>query len=158
MYFLWKRTPHGSIRISCSGLSCFIERVLSKESKCRSLALAQGETASVTLVLSSENASAGTGIEEHLASVVAPLGFRVQVIWADRNAPAAEWRETVSALSLSPWTWMFAASMVAVMTVAGPKGLFWTLFWGAAGWFASKALALFVFKKRMLSFAPAARR
>jgi hypothetical protein len=158
MYFLWKRTPHGSIRISCSGLSCFIEHVLSEESKCRSLALAEGETASVTLVLSSENASAGTGIEEHLASVVAPLGFRVQVIWVDGSAPTADWSETLSALSLSPWTWMIAASVVVLVVIAGLKGLFWTLFWGAAAWFVSKALVVFALKKRMLFFAPVARR
>jgi hypothetical protein len=158
MYFLWKRTPHGSIRISCSGLSYFIERVLSEESKCRSLALAEGETASVTLVLSSESASPGTGVEEHLASVVAPLGFRVQVIWADRSAPAAEWTEILSSLSFSPWTWMLAASGITIVVVAGLKGLFWTLFWGTAAWFASKVLAAFALKKRMLSFVPVARR
>jgi hypothetical protein len=158
MYFLWKRTPHGSIRISCSGLSCFIERVLSAESKCRSLALAEGETASVTLVLSSENASPGTGVEEHLASVVAPLGFRVQVIWVDRSAPAAEWHETLSSLSLNPWTWMLIASAVAIIVLAGLKGLFWTLFWGAAAWFASKTLVSFALRKGMLLFAPVARR
>jgi hypothetical protein len=158
MYFLWKRTPHGSIRISCSGLSCFIERVLSEESKCRSLALAEGETASVTLVLSSESTSPGTGVEEHLASVVAPLGFRVQVIWADGSVPAPEWPETLSSLSLSPWTWMLAASVVAIIVVAGFKGLFWTLFWGTAAWFASKVLVASVLKKRMLFFAPVARR
>jgi hypothetical protein len=158
MYFLWKRTPHGSIRISCSGLSCFIERVLSEESKCRSLALAEGETASVTLVLSSEDASAGAGVEERLASVVAPLGFRVQVIWADESAPAAEWSEALSALSLSPWTWMVAASIIALVIIAGLKGLFWTFFWGAAAWFVSKALVVFVLKKRMLFFTPVVRR
>jgi hypothetical protein len=161
MYFLWKRTPHGSIRISCSGLSCFIERVLSDESKCRSLALAEGETASVTLVLSSENASAGTevtGIEEHLASVVAPLGFRVQVIWVDKSAPAAEWNEIVSSLSLSPWMWMAAASVITILVIAGLKGLFWTLFWGTAAWFLSRTFVAFALKKRMLFFAPAARR
>jgi hypothetical protein len=159
MYFLWKRTPHGSIRVSCSGLSYFIERVLSEESKCRSLALAEGETASVTLVLSSKkNASAGTGVEEYLSSVVAPLGFRVQVIWTDRSAPATEWHEALSSFSLSPWMWMLAASMVAITVIAGLKGLFWTLFWGTAAWFVSKVLVVFAFKKKMLFFAPVARR
>ncbi|MDR1648638.1 MAG: hypothetical protein LBR71_00130 [Synergistaceae bacterium] len=158
MYFLWKRTPHGSIRVSCSGLSCFIERVLSGESTCRSLALAEGETASVTLVLSSKNASAGTGVEEHLASVVAPLGFRVQVIWVDRGTPAAEWHEALSSFSLSPWAWMLAASVVAITAIAGLKGLFWTLFWGTAAWFVSKVLVVFAFKKKILFFAPVARR
>jgi hypothetical protein len=131
---------------------------LSEESKCRSLALAEGETASVTLVLSSENASAGTGVEEHLASVVAPLGFRVQVIWADRSAPAAEWHEALSSLSLSPWTWMLVASMIAIVVIAGLKGLFWTLFWGAAAWFISRVLVATAFKKRILFSAPAVRR
>ena len=158
MYFLWKRTPNGSIRISCSGLSCFIERVLSEESKCRSLALAEGETASVTLVLSSENASSGTGVEEHLADVVAPLGFRVQVIWADKSAPAEEWHEILSSRSFSPWTWMLAASVITIVVIAGLKGLFWTLFWGTAAWFVSKVLAASALSKRILLFTPVARR
>ncbi|MDR2175494.1 MAG: hypothetical protein LBO82_06110 [Synergistaceae bacterium] len=144
--------------MSCSGLSCFIERVLSDESKCRSLALAEGETASVTLVLSSENASPGAEVEERLASVVAPLGFRVQVIWADSSAPGAEWHEILSSLSLSPWTWMIAASAVTVVAVAGLKGLFWTLFWGTAAWFVSKVLVASALRKRVLFFMPAARR
>jgi hypothetical protein len=159
MYFLWKRTPHGSIRVSCSGLSCFIERVLTEDSRCRSLALAEGETASVTLVLYSESASAGThGVEEHLASVVAPLGFRVQVIWADRSAPGTEWCETLSSFSLNPWTWMLVAAVLALGVMAGLKGIFWTFFWGAAAWFVSKVLVSFAVKKRMGFFAPVVRR
>jgi hypothetical protein len=161
MYFLWKRTPHGSIRVSCSGLSCFIERILSEDSRCCSLALAEGETASVTLVLSSKNASAEagmTGMEEHIASVVAPLGFRVQIIWVDKNAPAAEWSEAFSSFCLNPWMWTILAAVVAILAIAGLKGLFWTLFWGAAAWFLSKVLVSLVFRKRTLFFAPAARR
>jgi hypothetical protein len=53
---------------------------------------------------------------------------------------------------------MIAASAVAVVAIAGLKGLFWTLFWGAAAWFASKTLVAFALRKRMLLFAPIARR
>jgi hypothetical protein len=148
MYFLWKRTPHGSIRVSSDGLSGFIRRFLSGKLRCRSVALAEGETASVTLVLSSEDAETRPQIEERLASFAAPLGFRLQIIWTDRAA-GVEWSERLSSLHKNPWAWMLTASLIALLSIAGLKGLFWTLFWGTAAWFSSKFLISFAAKKKM---------
>ncbi|MDR2528160.1 MAG: hypothetical protein LBD04_03955 [Synergistaceae bacterium] len=150
MYFLWKRTLHGSIRVSSDGLSGFINRVLSGKSSCRGLSLAEGEKPSVTLVLFSESPLMdGHGVEERLSSIVAPLGFHVQVIWADRGAPEAEWCETLAAVCQSSWTWMFLTSMVAIAIMAGLSGLFWTFFWGTAAWFISKVVISFLIRRRM---------
>lgn len=158
MYFLWKRTPHGSIRVSCSGLSGFIDGILSGKSRCRSVALAAGESASVTLVLSSDGSSDGLGLEERIASITAPLGFKVHVIWADRGAPETEWRETLSLLYQSPWTWMLVAAIITLGTITGLKGLFWTLFWSTAAWFVSKFVIGFLIRKKVGSFPTIARR
>ena len=154
MYFLWKRTPHGSIRVSCDGFSDFINRVLPGKSKCRSLSLAEGENAVITLVLTSDNTTAECSkIEERLASTIAPLGLGVRVIWADRGTPGAELCENLSFAYQSPWTWMLVAALIALKSMAGWKGLFWTLFWGTAAWFVSK-IVISVIKKRKMGFLP----
>ena len=141
MYFLWKRTPHGSIRVSCDGFSGFVNRIVSGKTKCRSLALAEGENATMTLVLSSSNAAAEYyKIEKRIASIVAPLGLGVKVIWADKGTPGAELCETISSIHQSPWTWMLVTALIALKFTAGWKGLFWTIFWGASAWFASKVV------------------
>jgi hypothetical protein len=159
VYFLWKRTPHGSIRVSCDGLSGFINRVLIEKSRCCGLSLAEGESATVTLVLSSDTPEADIlRVEEHLASIVEPLGFRLQVVWADRGAPEAEWSEALFAAYQNPWTWMVLAATIALGVMAGLKGLFWTFFWGTAAWFVSKFFIVFLARKRMGFFSPVFRR
>ncbi|MDR1621067.1 MAG: hypothetical protein LBS00_01690 [Synergistaceae bacterium] len=113
----------------------------------------------MTLVLfSDKSAMESFRVEERLASIVAPLGFRVQIVWADRGAPEAEWCEALSSAYQSPWTWMLVASMIALAVMAGLKGLFWTLFWGTAAWFASKVVISFLIGRRMGFFLPEARR
>lgn len=159
MYFLWKRTPHGNIRVSCDGLSGFIDRILTEKSRCRGLSVAEGDSASVTLVLSSDDPVAkGALVEERITSIVAPLGFRVKVIWVDRGVPEAEWSEALSSLYQSPWLWMLVAAMTALGVMAGLKGLFWTLFWGTAAWFVSRFTISFLTRKRLGFFPPAVRR
>jgi hypothetical protein len=150
VYFLWKRTPHGSIRVSCDGLSGFINRILSEKFRCRSLSLAEGDNASVTLVLCSKYSPAeNVKIEERLASIVAPLGFHIQVIWADRGAPETEWCEMLFSAHQSPWTWMLVGGLITVGVLSGLKVLFWTLFWGAAAWFVSRFVIPFLFRRKM---------
>jgi hypothetical protein len=157
LYFLWKRTPHGSIRVSSDGLSGFFDRILSGKSKCRGLSLAEGENASVTLVLFSEFPAAETaGVEERLAAIAEPLGFEARVIWAERGAPETEWCEALSSLCQSPWAWMLLSAILAVIVMAGLSGLFWTFFWGTAAWFTSKTLISFLIRKRTET--PAARK
>jgi hypothetical protein len=123
------------------------------------LSLAEGENASVTLVLFSDNSAVESfRVEERLASIAAPLGFRVQIVWADRGAPEAAWCEALSSVYQSPWTWMLVVSMVTLGVIAGLKGLFWTIFWGTAAWFISKVVISFLIRRRMGFFPPEARR
>ena len=159
MYYLWKRTPHGSIRVSCDGFSDFINRVLTGKSRCLSLSLAEGENAAVILVLSSDSATAEyCKIEEHLTSIIAPLGLSVRVIWADRGSPGTELCETLSSAYRSPWTWMLVTALVALKFMAGWKGLFWTIFWGTAAWFVSKFVISAITRRKMGFHPPVARR
>ena len=159
MYFLWKRTPHGSIRVSSDGFSSFVNNVLSGKSRCRSLSLTEGENAAMTLVLSPNNAAAEfCKIEECIAKVIAPLGLNVQVIWTDKGTPGAELCEMLSSVYQSPWTWMLFVSLVVLRVMAGWKGLFWTIFWGTAAWFVSKIVISAVARKKMGFTSPLARR
>ena len=159
MYFLWKRTSRGSLRVSCDGLTDFVNRVLPEKSRCRSLSVAEGENAALTLVLSSNNTAAECcKIEERLASIIAPLGLNVQVIWADRGTPGADLCEKLSAAYQNPWTWMLAASFIALKCMAGWKGLFWTFFWGTAAWFVSKVVISAIKRRKMVSLPSLARR
>lgn len=161
MYYLWKRTPHGSIKISSDGLSGFVDRFLSEKFRCCSLFLAGGESASVTLVLCSDNASLeGTKVEEKISSIVAPLGFGVQIIWVDREGLERKWGEALFSLLLNPWSWMLLVTVIVVAITAGLKlkGLFWALFWGTVAWFVSKfAIAWAVRRKPELFSFPVRR-
>ena len=154
MYFLWKRTPHGSIRVSCDGFSDFVNHVLSEKFKCRSLCVAEGEAAAMTLVLSSNSGAVECSeIEERLAEIITPLGFSVRIVWADKGTPGAELREKFAFAYQSPWTWMLVAALITLKIMAGWKGLFWTLFWGTSAWFVSKVV-ISVAKRRKMSSLP----
>lgn len=159
MYFLWKRTPYGSIRVSRSGLSGFLDRVLTGKSRCRSLLVTEGECASITLVLFSDDSAAkGTQVEERISSIMAPLGFQAKVIWADRPEPNMAFGEGLSSLMLNSWFWMLLVSMLVLGIIAGLKGLFWTLFWGTAAWFVSKAGIFFLVGRKSGFLPPTVRR
>lgn len=166
MYFLWKRTPHGSIRVSCDGFSDFINRVLSGKSKCRSLCVAEGETAAMTLVLSSNNNAAmdtsesteNKEIEKGLADILSPLGFSSRVVWTDRGAPGADLNENIYSACQSPWTWMLVVALITLKFMAGWKGLFWTLFWGTAAWFVSRVVIALAKRRKMGPPPPLVRR
>jgi len=159
MYFLWKRTPHGSIRVSCGGLSAFINRILPGKSRCCSLSLTEGESASVTLVLYPDGSEDTLRVEERIAVVVAPMGFRVQCVWMDRSVSETEWREALASFYHSPWAWMCIVGVTALGIISGLKGLFWTFFWGTTAWFVSKGLISFLDKRKKMNFVfPQARR
>ena len=150
MYFLWKRTPHGTVRISCRGVADFIQRFLAARARLCSVALAEGETALVTLVLSSRAASHEPGIERQLSSLMEPMGMVASVIWFNRGSSAAEWTETRLTFDLhrNPWAWMALASSIALVVIAGWSGLFWTAFWGTAAWFSVRGLCFLLQKRR----------
>lgn len=154
VYFLWERTPHGTIRVSGDGLADFIRRsCLSAKFRLYSLAMAAAENASsceerlVTLVLSSSDRSREPGITRRIKSLLKPMGMIASVAWADRGSPGSLWIETRFTLLRNPWAWMALASSIALVAIAGWDGLFWTAFWGTAAWFAARGLA-FLFQGR----------
>jgi hypothetical protein len=102
------------------------------------------------LVLSSNNAvEECCEIEERLTAIISSLGFSVQIIWTDRGAPGSELCETLSSVYRSPWTWMLIATFIALKFMAGWKGLFWTIFWGTAAWFASKVVISAITRRKI---------
>lgn len=151
MYFLWKRTPYGNIRISYEGLSRFIQRFLTPKLKFCSFALAEGDTASVTLVLTSDDASQESRAESRLISLLEPLGMAASVVWSDLGGSTGAWVEKRAVFFYrNPWVWMMFVSAIALFFIAGAKGLFWTSFWGVLAWFLVKGLTSFLGRPRFL--------
>ncbi|MBQ9564944.1 MAG: hypothetical protein IJU98_05095 [Synergistaceae bacterium] len=146
MYFLWKRTQHGTIRISRDGLFDFVQGFLNKQSRLHSLAVArppveEGEDRWLTVILSSRDPAREPRIERRLSSLVRPLGLLSSVVWISRSG-SAEWRELCRSVLGSPWTWMSLGSSAALVALAGWSAFFWTAFWGTAAWFLVKGLSL----------------
>ncbi|GHV46571.1 hypothetical protein FACS1894204_08460 [Synergistales bacterium] len=111
----------------------------------------------MTVVLTSDGTD-NLGIEEKIAAIAAPLGFKVHVVWADRGFPGSELCETFSSLAHNPWAWMFLSATASLVLITGLKGFFWTFFWGTAAWFVSKFLIAFITRKKARSFMSAVRR
>ena len=136
MYFLWRDTPDGLIKISHEGLFDFADYVLKSGFRFYSITLAPKEQdADLMIVISDEDLKMETKkqVAEHLSEVLAPLGIRASVIWASPE-------RGIWPLIQSPYTWAVIASCVTVIITAGFSGFFWTAFWGAAAWFAIKGL------------------
>ena len=70
MYFLWKRAPHGSIRVSQEGLVAFLKRTLSAKYQLHGLSMEEGDEATLTLVLSSDDGTGSEEEEESLADII----------------------------------------------------------------------------------------
>ena len=133
MYFLWKSTHMGMIRVSCDGLSEFADEVLRSKLRLYSITLSPSgrkEDADMSIVLSEENIIPETkkSIEKHFAAVMKPMGIKASVVWASPERSIAE-------MMSSRWVWAGIASCAAVLVNAGSAGFFWTAFWGAAAWF-----------------------
>ena len=158
MYFLWKRTPHGSIRVSYDGMADFIRRFLTRKSQFCSFALKDGETALMTLVLSSKDGVLESRVESRLNAVMKPLGIASSIIWSSQGSPKEEWHEIRSALYRSPWVWMSLASAAALVFLAGWRGLFWTAFWGTSAWFLTKGMSFLLSRQRAFAVPSADRR
>ncbi|MBQ7221220.1 MAG: hypothetical protein IJS28_09600 [Synergistaceae bacterium] len=140
MYFLWKNTPIGIIRVSCDGLCEFADEAVKSKLRLYSITLSPSgrkEEADVSIVLSEENVipEAKKSIEKHFASIMRPMGIKASVVWASPE-------KSVYAVLRSPWVWAGIASCIAVMVNAGSAGFFWVAFWGAAAWFAVHGLGI----------------
>ena len=142
MYFLWKNTPAGMIRVSCDGLCELVDDVLRSRLRLYSITLAPSgsrDDADMSIVLSEENIipEAKKRVERHFASILRPMGINASVIWASPE-------KSIGEVLYSPWAWSGFASCVAVLWNAGSEGFFWTAFWGTAAWFVVHGLRILV--------------
>lgn len=140
MYYLWKNTHYGIIRVSCSGLYDFVLETVKSRLRLYSVTLepsGKKEHANMTLVFSEEDLSPDTkkSVEEHVSSVLMPLGLKASIVWASPE-------RGIMPLLQSPYTWAGMASCLAVIVTAGFNGFFWTLFWGVAVWFMIRGLGI----------------
>ncbi|MBR1657214.1 MAG: hypothetical protein IJ697_01945 [Synergistaceae bacterium] len=138
MYYLWKNTPYGIIRVSCGGLYDFAMEAVRSKLRLYSVTLepsGRKEHADLTLVFSDEDLPSETKhkIEEHISSVLKPMGIKASIVWASPD-------NGIAALLQNPYIWAGAASCLTVMITAGSEGFFWTLFWGAAEWFVIRGM------------------
>lgn len=133
MYYLWKNTPYGIIRVSYSGLYDFVLYAVKSKLRLYSITLepsGKKEHANLTLVFSEEDLppEKKSIVEEHISSVLKPMGLKASIVWATPE-------RGIMPVIQSPYLWAGVASCIAVMITAGFEGFFWTLFWGGAVWF-----------------------
>ncbi|MBQ6972102.1 MAG: hypothetical protein IJP86_07065 [Synergistaceae bacterium] len=133
MYYTWKNTPYGIIRVSCKGLYDFVAEAVRARLRLYSITLepsGKKEHTNLTLVFSDEDIppEMKRKAEDHISSVMKPLGLKASIVWASPE------RGIMSAIQ-NPYVWAGLASCIAVVVTAGFAGFFWTLFWGGAAWF-----------------------
>ena len=146
MYYLWKNTHYGMIRVSCSGLCDFVRDAVRSKLRLYSVTLepsGKKENANLTVVFSDEDLTRETKskVEEHISSVLKPMGIRASVVWATPE-------RGVMAAVQNPYVWAGIASCLAVIVTAGFEGFFWSLFWGGAMWFIVRGMRFIAGKFR----------
>lgn len=140
MYFLWRNTPYGTIKIAYEGLYDFADEIISSRIRLYSVTLSPSgtrENADFTVVLSEEDLRPDTKrrVENHFDAVLKPMGLKVSVVWASPE-------RSIASIIQSSYVWAGAASCIAVIMTAGFDGFFWVAFWGAAAWFIVRGLKL----------------
>ncbi|MBQ7544389.1 MAG: hypothetical protein IJT02_05540 [Synergistaceae bacterium] len=140
MYFLWKNTSHGRIRVSSSGLREFADEVLRSKLRLYGITLhpsGRKDDAEMSIVLSEEDVTPETkkNVEKNFPAVLKPMGIKASVVWA---AP----ERSIAVIARNPYVWAGAAVCTAVLVTAGTAGFFWAAFWGAAAWFGVYGLGL----------------
>ena len=133
MYYTWKNTHYGIIRVSCSGLYDFALEAVKSRLRLYSVTLepsGKKDHADMTLVFSEEDLSQEMkrGVEEHISSVLKPMGLKASIVWASPE-------RGIMTVIQNPYIWAGIASCIAVMVTAGFDGFFWSVFWGGAVWF-----------------------
>lgn len=149
MYFLWQRTPYGTLRISYGGICDFVKGFMNSKVILHGVALNSSEKdsdADLTMLASSllDNDISYEDIEKnferHATALMRPIGIRPNIIWFNRGAPGTEWLETRWSFFSSPWVWLAIASSIALVVSSGWDALFWTAFWGTSAWFISRSI------------------
>lgn len=148
MYFLWKNTPYGIIRISCEGLHEFANDILKPRLRLYSVSLSPAdkkEHADLTVVISDEDLSSEIKeqVERYIAEVLEPAGIKSLVVWATQE-------DGFMSVFQSPYTWAAVAACFTVIFTAGFAGFFWTAFWGTAAWFTVSGISLIIRKFRSI--------
>ena len=138
MYYLWRSTPYGIIRVSYSGIYDFVRNAVKSKIRLYSVTLSPAgkkEHADLTIVFSEQYLTIKTKkeVEEHISSVLRPMGIKASIIWASPE-------RGITSLIQSPYTWAAIASCTAVIVTAGFEGFFWSLFWGTSVWFMIRGL------------------
>ena len=146
MYYLWKNTHYGLIRVSYSGLYDFALSAVKSKLRLYSVTLepsGKKEHANLTLVFSEEDLPIDTKkkIEEHISSVLKPMGLRASIVWASPERGIFD-------LIQNPYFWTVSASCLAVVITAGFEGFFWTVFWGMSVWFVIRGMKFIAQKFR----------
>lgn len=134
--------------MSYDGLFDFVQGFLPARFRLYGLALAAGDDALLTLLMSSVDISREPGLAQNLSTLMEPLGMLTSVVWSSRGAPGSDWVETRFTLLRSPWAWMALASSIALIVVAGWVGFFWTTFWGTAAWFVVRGLTFLLTRRK----------
>lgn len=138
MYFLWRNTPYGTIRVSCEGLYDLAGQTVRSRIRLYGVTLSPSgrkENADFTVVLSEEDLMPETKkkVEKHFDAILKPMGLKVSVVWASPE-------RGIFPLMGSPYLWAGIAACIAVIVSAGFAGFFWVAFWGAAVWFTVSGL------------------
>ena len=133
MYYTWKNTPYGIIRVSYSGLYDFALEAVRSRLRLYSVTLepsGKKEHTNLTLVFSDDDITPEMKrkVEAHISSVMKPLGLKASIVWASPE-------RGIWPVMQNPYVWAGIASCVAVVVTAGVEGFFWTVFWGGAAWF-----------------------
>ncbi len=149
MYFTWKNTPYGLIKISEDGFRNFLNQLLNPVLNpyfiIHSLSLeteisSENDDAKLILVMyphenpefyENVHENYKQKIEEYLSLIFRPMGIIISVVWVEPEKNFFE-------LMLNPWLWSLIASSVSIIFTSGGDNFFWTAFWGASAWFASK--------------------
>ena len=138
MYFLWRNTPYGLIRISYDGFYSFANDVIKSRLRLYSITLSPSEQdADLTIVISDEELKLEIKqqVEKHFSEVMAPMAIKTLIVWASPE-------RGILPIIQSPYTWAIMASCSAVIVTAGFDGFFWTAFWGTAAWFVIRGLGM----------------
>lgn len=144
MYFLWRNTHYGLIRVSYEGLHSFANDVIKSRLRLYSVTLSPAEQdADLTIVISDEELKPEIKqqVEKHFTDVFKTMGMKALIVWASPE------REILPIIQ-SPYTWAVIASCSAVIITAGFEGFFWTAFWGAAAWFVIRGVGTLAKKFR----------
>ena len=120
MYFLWKSTPCGIIRVSCDGLCEFVNEAVKSKLRLYSITLSPSggkEDADMSIVLSEENIIPETKkvVESHFASVLSPMGINASVVWTEPE-------RSLSVVLGSGWAWAGFAACIAVLELKDFSG------------------------------------